>query len=87
MRKGFLFCGVLLPLFMGQCCPVSAETQKQVQQITIRSGWGGLGNSQDVTVAIRRTPSGFQRDGKPIEPKLVQALVSAMEAPRIASPK
>jgi len=66
---------------------VSAEPQKQVQQITIRSGWGGLGNSQDVTVSIRRMPSGFQRDGKPIEPRLVQALVSSLEAPRIVSPE
>lgn len=72
---------------MGQCCPGAAETPKQAQQITIRSGWGGLGNSQDVTISIRRTPSGFQRDGKPIEPRLVQALVSSMKAPRIASPE
>jgi hypothetical protein len=73
-------------LLLSSYHPAPAQSQKQVQQITIRSGWGGLRNSQDATITIRRTPSGFRCDGKPVEPRLVQALVSAIEAPRILSP-
>jgi hypothetical protein len=87
VRKGLFFCSALLPLLLAQYCPVFGESEKQVRQVTIRSGWGGLGNSQDVTVTIHRTQTGFQRDGKSVDPRLLQALVSAMETPRIASPE
>ena len=63
-----------------------AQTVREVKMITIRSGWGGLGGSKDLTVQITRTPSGFKQGGKPIDAKLVQALVAAVDAPRIAKP-
>jgi hypothetical protein len=37
-------------------------------------------------VTILGTPDGFQRDGKPVKPALVQALISAAEAPPISKP-
>lgn len=64
----------------------TAQTVHEVKMITIRSGWGGLGGSKDLTVQIIHTPSGFTQDGKPIDAKLVKALVAAVDAPRIAKP-
>jgi hypothetical protein len=69
--------------------PVSvatAQARHEAKVITIRSGWGGLGASKDLTVQITRTPSGFKRDGKSVDAKLVEALVTAVDAPRIAKP-
>jgi len=65
---------------------LSAQANKSVRDITIHSGWGGLGTPQDLTVTILGTSDGFQRDGKLVEPALVQALVSAAEAPTISKP-
>ncbi len=63
-----------------------AQADKNVREIVIHSGWGGLGTPQALTVTILGTPDGFQRDGKPVKPALVQALVSAAEAPPISKP-
>ena len=64
----------------------SAQNSQPVKTITIRSGWGGLGSAQDLTVTIRRTQTGFVRDKKEVVPELVQALVSALEESRIEKP-
>jgi hypothetical protein len=64
----------------------TAQTVHEVKMITIRSGWGGLGGAKDLTVQIIHTPSGFTRDGKSIDAKLVQTLAAAMDAPRITKP-
>jgi WG containing repeat len=71
-------------LALSTSLPVQAD--KNVREIVIHSGWGGLGTPQDLTVTILGTPDGFQRDGKPVKPALVQALVSAAEAPPISKP-
>ena len=63
-----------------------AQADKKVREIVIHTHWGGLGTPQDLTVTILETPDGFQRDGKPVKPALVQALVSAAEAPPISKP-
>jgi hypothetical protein len=65
---------------------LSAQSDKKVQEIVIHSGWGGLGTPEDLTVTIVATPDGFQRDGKPVKPALVQAVVAAVEAPPISKP-
>jgi hypothetical protein len=64
----------------------TAQTVREVKTITIRSGWGGLGASKDMTVQIIHTPGGFSQGGKLIDGKLVQALVAAVDAPRVAKP-
>jgi hypothetical protein len=57
-----------------------------VREIVIHCGWGGLGRPQNSTVTILATPNGFQQDGQPVKPALVQALVSAAEARPISTP-
>jgi WG repeat protein len=63
-----------------------AQTNKKVREVVIHSGWGGLGTPQHSTVTILATPNGFQRDGKPVKPALVQALISAAEVRPILKP-
>jgi len=63
-----------------------AQADKKVREIVIHTHWGGLGTPQDLTVTILETPDGFQRDGKPVKPALIQALVSVAEAPPISKP-
>jgi len=68
------------------CTSLPAQADRKVREIVIHSAWGGLGTPQDLTVTILGTPDGFQRDGKPVKPALVQALVSAAEAQAISKP-
>ena len=78
-----------LPLFLAALSTASftvAQTSKEVRQVTIRSGWGGLGTPQDVTATIFREGTGFVRDRKPVAPSLIHALVNSLAAPRIAKP-
>ena len=63
-----------------------SQTNKKVREVVIHSNWGGLGTPQRLTVTILGTPDGFQREGKPVKPALVQALVSAAEATPISKP-
>lgn len=63
-----------------------AQPEKRIRQITIRSGWGGLGTPRNLNIEIVRSPDGFKSNGKMVSPTLVSALVSALEAPRIAKP-
>jgi hypothetical protein len=63
-----------------------AQGDKTVQEIVIRSGWGGLGTPEDLTTIITATPNGFQRDGQAVKPELVEALVSAAKVPSISEP-
>lgn len=77
-----LLCGSLLVLGEG----VSSQTDKSVREIVIHSHWGGLGNPQDAAVTISGSAHDFQRDGKPVESTLVQALVSAAGAVPISKP-
>lgn len=65
----------------------AAQAQKQVRQITIHPGWGGLGKPQNTTVTIRHEQGGFRCDGKPVDAMLVQTVVTALGAPQIAKPE
>ena len=68
------------------CTSLPAQADRKVREIVIHSGWGGLGTPQRLTVTILGTSDGFQRDGKPVKPALVQALVAAAEAAPILKP-
>jgi hypothetical protein len=63
-----------------------ASGQDRVRQVTIRSRWGGLGPHSDATIVITRAQNGYKREDQFIEPKLVDALVSAVRAPLIPKP-
>ena len=62
------------------------RAQESVRLIEIHSGWGGLGASQNADVIIRAKDGAFIRDGKRVDAGQVQALVAALEAPRVAKP-
>ena len=63
-----------------------ARAQESVRLIEIHSGWGGLGTPQNADVIIRSKDGAFFRDGKRIDAVQVQALVAALQAPRITKP-
>ena len=65
---------------------LAAQSQRTVRQITIHSGWGGLGSPQNGNVIIRQEKGKFQCDGKVVDASLVEALVTALQAPAIAKP-
>jgi hypothetical protein len=71
-------------LVLGASLP--AQTHREVREIVICSGWGGLGTPQRLTVTILRTSDGFERDGQPVKPALVGALVAAAERTPIPKP-
>jgi hypothetical protein len=64
----------------------AAESQKNIRTVEIRSGWGGLGTSQNVIVLIERRDDKFVSNGKTVSPGLVQDLVDALSATTIANP-
>ena len=64
-----------------------AQAQKSVRQVEIHSGWGGLGRPSNAEVVIHAEKAGFVCDGKPISPAQINALVAALEAPRITKPE
>jgi len=41
-----------------------AQTNREVKMITIHSGWGGLGASEDLTIQIIHSPSGLHEGWK-----------------------
>ncbi len=55
----------LLPIALLVCG--SAIAQVRVREITIRSGWGGLGTPQDKTISIRAKNGTLVYDGKRVE--------------------
>jgi WG containing repeat len=59
----------------------AAQSPKQVSRVEIRSGWGGLGNSQNAALVIRQEKGEFRCEGQRVDPSLVAALVSALNAP------
>ena len=78
------FCLALSLFLLGTNSP--DQGQKKVVEIVIHSGWRGLGTPQDQSVTIVATSNGFERDGKPVDSALVQALVLAVEAQPILKP-
>ncbi|WP_420238247.1 WG repeat-containing protein [Telmatobacter bradus] len=83
--RSFWFCTILLLVL--SFSTYTAQAQKQVREITIHSGWGGLETPQNATVTIHREQRGFQCDGKPVDAKLVQTVVTALGAPQITKPE
>src|SRR5581483_19774 len=63
-----------------------AAAQVRVSEITIRSGWGGLGTPRDETVSIRAKNGTLTYDGKRVAQSNVEALVAALRAPTIPAP-
>jgi hypothetical protein len=58
----------------------------RVREITIRSGWGGLGTPQDQTISIRLRNGRLVFNGKQVEPSKVDALLTALSAPKVPEP-
>src|SRR5271157_219283 len=67
--------------------PLMAKAQRAVCQIEIHSTWGGLGEPQDEVITIKAHKGSFVRDGEKVDPKLIQALVAALQAPSIPKPE
>lgn len=69
---------------------LSAQEPKQVKQITIHSGWGGLmlpgSTPPRANVVITRGPGGYLNARAPVDPKLVRDLVNALEEPQMTKP-
>lgn len=63
-----------------------AAAQVRVGEITIRSGWGGLGAPRDETVSIRAKNGTLTYDGKRVAQSNVEALVAALRPPIIPAP-
>ncbi len=61
--------------------------QSPVREISIRSGWGGLGTTQDQTILIRAKSGTFVSNGKRVDRSKVEALIAALNAPTIARPE
>ena len=66
---------------------IPAYAQKSVRQVEIHSGWGGLGTPRNADVVIHTEKAGFVCNGKPVAPALINALVAALETPRIPKPE
>jgi len=76
----------MLLLVVLSLSPRIAEAQKSVRLIGIQSGWGGLGTPRNAALIIRWKNGAFECNGKPVDPAQVQALITALEAPRISKP-
>lgn len=63
-----------------------AAAQVRVSEITIRSGWGGLGAPRDETASIRAKNGTLTYAGKRVDQANVEALVAALKAPIIPTP-
>jgi hypothetical protein len=60
--------------------------QPALREITIESGWGGLGDSQSLNLAIE-SRDGVNYLGKDaVDPKLVDALISSLSSPPLPAP-
>ena len=66
---------------------IPAHAQKSVRQVEIHSGWGGLGTPRNADVVIHTEKAGFVCNGKPVAPALINALVAALDTPRIPKPE
>ena len=76
-----LACVLLLSL------PRFGVAQSPVREIAIRTGWGGLGTSQDQTIVFRAKNGTLVSNGKPVEQSKVEALIAALNAPPIPRPE
>lgn len=74
----------LLPILLFACGWATAQVR--VREITIRSGWGGLGTPQDETISIRSKNGTLVCNGKRVDPSKVDALIAALRASVISEP-
>ncbi len=63
-----------------------AGAQVQVREITIRSGWGGLGTPKDESISIRKKNGTLVCNGKRVDESKVNALIAALKASTISAP-
>src|SRR5207249_2159266 len=64
-----------------------AAPQVRVREITIRSGWGGLGTPRDETVSIRAKNGKLVYNGERVDQSKVDALIAALRASIISEPE
>ncbi|MGE5648307.1 MAG: WG repeat-containing protein [Acidobacteriota bacterium] len=74
----------LVPLLLLTCW--WAEAQVRVREITIHSGWGGLGTPQDETISIRTKNGKLVRNGKGVDQSNVDTLIAALKASVVPAP-
>jgi hypothetical protein len=74
----------LLPILLLACGWATAQVR--VREITIRSGWGGLGAPQDQTISIRAKNGTLVCNGKRVDQSSVDALIAALRASAISDP-
>jgi len=77
---------VLTALSLCATAVAAAENAASVKQIDVRSGWGGLGASQNTEISIRSRNRKYYIGRKSVDPALVEELVSALRQPTIAEP-
>jgi WG repeat protein len=75
----------LLALACGLSAP-AAPAQRVVRQISIHSGWVGLGASRQTEVVIRHEGSNYLSNGRRLDAVLVQALLKAIDAAPVPAP-
>jgi len=64
----------------------TAVAQGPVREISIRSGWGGLGTPQNEVTTIRAKNGTITNDGKRVERSKVDALITALRALPVSKP-
>lgn len=75
---------VLLLLF---AVPLWSQTQRpQVQTLKVQSAWGGLGQPAHSAISIERRGDSYKGSGRVIPVHALDALVSAIQAPALATP-
>lgn len=63
-----------------------AAAQVGVREITISTGWGGLGTPQDETISIRGKNGILAYNGKRVDQPKIDALIAALRASVISEP-
>lgn len=63
-----------------------AAAQVPVREVTIRTGWGGLGGTRNKTISILGRNGKFTYNGKYVDQVKVKALIHALRAPAISAP-
>ena len=71
------------------CCvlsPVSMAAEHAVAKVVIRSSWAGWGVAPETNIIIEADAGGYRRGRDQIEPRLVDALVSATQEGPLPQP-
>lgn len=71
------------------CCvltPISVAAEHAVAKVVIRSSWAGLGVAPEANIVIEETGGVYRRGHDQIEPRLIDALVSAIQEGPLSQP-